>query len=267
MDARCLLLVIRPTSPILKCMFKYTAHNPNSAFSVLAASFRLYFSSFLYSVILAVVASLTFLAANYIFATYFTFSEIYFSVIPGAISSILGLIFFIPLIKRIYSVGADLPITTPEAFRGFFTHFVRLVIFIVLTILLSMIVPTAWTYLAPEEMSMTWQIILTAIVIFIYVYIGLKIYFAPMFIVLENKHVWDALKGSFRIEHHHMWLTFCVLSLYFLGYWTVISFTSGYFVWEPLGVDLYTLVLSTLTLPLFLSIQICQFFNLKKLSK
>jgi len=247
-------------------MFKYTAKNPESAFSVLAASFRLYFASFLYSLTLSIVASLTFWTTNYFIHTYFEMDEVYSQFIPGSVSSLLSLIFFIPLIKRIYSVGAGLPITTHEAFRGFFIHFIRLTLFAVLTLAVASIIPLIWDLAGPKTYS-TSILIPAAIISFVYIYIGLKIYFAPLFIVLENKSILDATKASLRIERQHVWMTFCILVTYIFGYWTVISFTSGYFVWDPLGIDLYMLIFSVITLPLFFSIQICQFFNLKRLAK
>lgn len=247
-------------------MFIYTAHDPESALSVLAASFRLYFASFLYALTLSIVSSLTFLATNFFIENHIDPNTNLYEILPAVLSTILSLIFFIPLIKRIYSVGANLPITTAEAFRGFFMHFYRLLILVILTGLAASILPAIFAY-SKIEVNTTVSVILLFMLLFIYIYIGLRIYFTSLFIVLENKGIWESLKASFRIEHNHMWLTFCVLTLYVFGFWTVISFTSGYFVWQPLGVDLYTLLLSIVTLPLFLSIQICQFFNLKKLAK
>lgn len=247
-------------------MFKYTANKPESALSVLAASFRLYFASFLYSITLSIVASMTFLATNYFAENHLDMTNIYNAAIPGSISSILGLIFFIPLIKRIYSVGAGLPITTAEAFSGFFIHFIRLTIFVFLIAFAGAIIPVLWK-LSNIQTQSTLILIPFFLIAFVYIYIALKIYFTPIFIVLENKSVIESLKASLRIEHHHLWLTFCVLALYCFGYWAVVSSTSGLLVWQPLGIDFYTLLLSIITLPLFMSIQICQFFNLKRLAQ
>src|SRR5690606_2872960 len=111
-----------------------------------------------------------------------------------------------------------------------------------------------------------WVVFIFCLIVLIYLYLIVKIYFAPLFIVLENKNVFEALRLSMKIEHNHMWLTFCVIALFYFGFQLVISLTSGFFVWEPLGINLYLTLLSVLVLPLFLSIQICQFFNLKRLS-
>jgi hypothetical protein len=246
-------------------MFKYTAHDPESALSVLAASFRLYCASFLYTIVLSLVSAMTFLATNFYVMNHLDMSNYYYSILPGPISSMLGLIFFIPLIKRIYSVGAQLPISTRLAFSGFFKHFVRLVLLIALAMTAGMFLPVVLMIINPE-LSPGWMVSLFCLMLIVYVYIILKFYFTALFIVLENKSVLEALKASLKIEHNHMWLTFCVLALYYFGYQMVISFTSGFFTWEPLGINLYLLLLSVLVLPLFLSIQICQFFNLKRLS-
>jgi len=116
-------------------MFKYTAHDPESPLSVLAASFRLYCASFLYTIGLSLISAMTFLATNFFLLHHLDMSNFYYSLLPGPISTIIGLIFFIPLIKRIYSVGAQLPISTRHAFSGFFLHFVRLVILLIIAII------------------------------------------------------------------------------------------------------------------------------------
>lgn len=246
-------------------MFKYIAHDPESPLSVLAASFRLYCASFLYSVILSLVSTMTFLATNHYLVVHLNKGTYYYSFTPALVSTLLGLIFFIPLIKRIYSVGAGLPITTPHAFSGFFTHFVRLILFTGICTSVGLMLPMILALMNPN-INPGWVVFIFCLIILIYLYLIIKIYFAPLFIVLENKNVFEALRLSMKIEHDHMWLTFCVIALFYFGYQMIISFTSGLFVWEPLGINLYLTLLSVLVLPLFLSIQICQFFNLKRLS-
>jgi hypothetical protein len=247
-------------------MFKYNAINPNSALSVLSVALRLYFASFLYTLVLSIIATLTFFSISYILLTYLPPMNKYMALILSFVPSLISLIFFIPLIKRIYSVGADLPITTTEAFRGFIIHYCRMAVFIILCITASMIFPLLWIYFNPS-LNQHVYFFLIAFISFIYIYIGLKVYFTAMFIVLENKGIIDALKSSLRIEHRHMWLTFCVLFIYFLAYWCVISLTSGIIIWEVLGIDIITEIFTVITLPLFLCIQIAQFFNLKRLTR
>lgn len=247
-------------------MFKYTAQNPESALSVLAAAFRLYFASFLYSLTLSVIATLTFLSTNFVLVNYLEITNQFFVILPIVLSSSISLVFFIPLIKRIYSVGAELPISTARAYDGFFIHFFRMLVFILLCVIASAIIPGIWTLINPQ-INPNISMVLLCLLVVLYIYIGLKIYFTAMFIILENKAIFEAIKASFRIEFDHMWLTFCVLSLYFLGYWAVTSMMSGYIVWDSLGIDLPTEIFSVIALPLFLSIQICQFMNLKRLSK
>lgn len=247
-------------------MFKYTANNPDSALSVLGAALRLYFASFFYTLTLSVIATLTFWTASHLASTYLVISNQLITFLVWFIPAIAGLIFFIPLIKRIYSVGAGLPISTRQAFTGFIKDLCRLTIFIVLCIIASAIIPLLCAAIKlPQNGHLFFA--LFAICSFIYFYVGLKIYFTPLFIVLENKGLIDALKCSLKIEHNHMWLTFSVLSLYFFIYWAVISFTTGYIVIETINLDLATEIFSVIALPLFLCIQICQFFNLKKLSQ
>lgn len=247
-------------------MFKYTVDHPESTLSILGASFRLYFASFWVSLVLSVVASLTFLSMNYAFSELFQGAAPYYGPLPGLLSAMLGLIFFIPLIKRIYSVGAQLPISTPLAFSGFFTHFIRLVLFLIFVAVLSIIFPLIWGLLKPSIQPQYLPAILFPLV-FLYIYIALRLYFTPLFIVLENKGLWQAIKASVAIGHNHLWLTFCVLSLFYFAYWGVASMMTGHILLEPIGVDLATEVLSVIVLPLFLSIQLCQFFNLKTLAK
>jgi hypothetical protein len=208
---------------------------------------------------------MTFLATNFYFVHHLDMNNVYYRAIPGPISVIISFIFFIPLIKRIYSVGAQLPISTRHAFSGFFLHFVRLVILFIIAIIAAMLIPAIWMFINPQ-FSDGVRVTIFCIILILYVYTILKFYFTALFVVLENKGVLEALKASLKIEHAHMWLTFCVITLFYFGTRLIISFTSGLFVWEPLGINLYLTLLSVLVLPLFLSIQICQFFNLKRLS-
>jgi hypothetical protein len=246
-------------------MFKYTAHDPESPLSVLAASFRLYYASFLYTIVLSLVSTMTFFAVNVFLMQHLDMDNIYYSFLPGPLSTMISLIFFIPLIKRIYSVGAQLPITTRQAFSGFFLHFFRLVSLIFLAWGAGLLIPLIWMVAAPT-VSNEVNITLFCLILILYLYLILKFYFTALFIVLENKSVLESLKASLKIEHNHMWLTFCVLVLFYFGVQLLISLTGGMAIWKPLGINLYVTLLSVLILPLFLSIQICQFFNLKRLS-
>jgi hypothetical protein len=248
-------------------MFKFIARNPESPLSVLAAGFRLYFASFLYSLTLTVVASLTFLSSNFITYHFLPANSFFIELFPAISSSILSFIFFIPLIKRIYSVAAGLPVTTASAFSGFFTHFIRLTGMFLLVTGLTSIIPVLWILYLPAITTTTAMMITIGVLGFVYVYIALKIYFTAIIIILENRGIIEALKTSFKLEHDHMLLTFSIIVIYLFGYWGVNSTLSGLYMWEAIGVDLSTLILSIISLPLFLSIQICQYFNLKKLPK
>jgi hypothetical protein len=247
-------------------MFKYTVDHPESTLSILAAGFRLYFASFWVSLVLSIVASLTFLSMSYAFMQLFQGASPYFMPLPMLLSAILGLVFFIPLIKRIYSVGAQLPISTPLAFTGFLKHFIQLIFFLVFIGVLLNIFPLVWGFFKPSIQPQYLPAVFFPLT-FLYLYVALRLYFTPLFIVLENKGLWQAIKASIAVGQNHLWLTFCVLSLFYFAYWGVASMTMGHVLLNPIGVDLATEVLSVIALPLFLSIQLCQFFNLKALGR
>jgi hypothetical protein len=258
--------------PILSIMFKYFAHDPESAFSVIAAAFRLYFDSFLYTLVLAIIATLTFFSMYFLTVTYLPQNNNVVLTLLSFVPTLISLIFFIPLIKRIYSVGSELPITTAQAFSGFFVHYFRMAFFAILCIAAATALPALWLLINPQLPpgihGYGFGIYLAVCaVLFVYIFVGLKLYFTAMFIILENKPVFESIKLSYKLSHDHLWLTFWVLVVYAFGYWGVSSIFGNIIVWEVLGVDLIKEAFTVITLPLFLSIQITQFFNLKKLAQ
>jgi hypothetical protein len=235
---------------------------------VIAAALRLYFDSFFYTLILSIIATMTFFSVYYVAVTYFTLTNDRVLFIMQFLPSLISLIFFIPLVKRIYSVGSELPITTNQAFSGFFVHYFRMAIFIILCILASSIIPATIYYLNPKLPPITSGFAIYLLVCgisFIYIYVTLRLYFTSMFIILENKPILESIKLSFKISQNHIWLTFWVIAMFAFGYWTVTSLFSNILVWEALGLDLVKEAFTVISLPLFLCIQIAQFFNLKKL--
>lgn len=247
-------------------MFKYIAEDRESAWGVLGAAIRLYFSSFLYTLVLSIIATLTFLTARVIFAGPLPLDKPYQVALLAFLPTLLGLVFFIPLVKRIYSVGAQLPISTARAFDGFFIHYARMAVFVILCTLASLIIPILW-FLFKPQLTPNVEVWLLFLTMFIYIFVGLKIYFTAMFIILENKGIFEAIKASIMIEYRQTWLTFCVLFLYFFGYWALVNFATKHIIWQALGIDITTEIISVIALPLFLCIQITQFFNLKELAK
>lgn len=246
-------------------MFKYIADNRESAWSVLGAGLRLYFSSFLYTLTLSIIATLTFLSARVVFSGPLPLDKPYQVALLSILPPLLSLVFFIPLVKRIYSVGAQLPISTARAFDGFFTHYLRMALFVLICTLASLIFPVIWILTKPQLNPHVQAWIMIFVILF-YIFIGLKVYFTALFIILENKGIIEAVKASIKIEHNQTWLTFSVLALYFFGYWALVNFVTEHIIWQALGIDLVTEFISVIALPLFLCIQITQFFNLKVLA-
>lgn len=237
-------------------MFKYLPKDPDSIRSVLAASFRLYFKSLKYSLALAVSASII-MGLSFEFFLDRNFNAI----VAGLYSSVISLIFFIPLVKRIYSVGAGLPITTGHAFDDFVPDFVRI------TLLFCLI--TLGTTLFNIGIALSsynqWTLIAGSfLLLFLYAYFLVKIYFASLIIILENKNIFKALVESWHIEHHHMWLTFWVLFTYLVGFALLLTFIQPYIESEAIEL-VVNLVASIIGFPLFICVQLVQFMNLKQL--
>ncbi len=239
-------------------MFKYLPTDPNSARSIIKAGFRLYADSFKYSLALSISMSLILTIAFLFFSLYTQINDFLISFFV----SITGLIFFIPLVKRIYSVGAGLPITTKHAYDGFLSHFIRITILICLLNYFSIFIIFV---LSAASAHPTAMLLLAFTVVIGYTYFILKIYFANMFIILENKHIWAALKSSVSIEYHHMWLTFWVIFAFLTLFLIVVTFLSPYFTNSILSESLFNAVVSIIGIPMFIAIQITQFFNLKNL--
>jgi hypothetical protein len=245
-------------------MFKFLPRNPDSAWSVIAAGFKLYFSSFKYSLSYAISMALTLTIIYVGFDNYTTTNDFTISLV----ATLAGLVFFIPLVKRIYSVGADLPITTQQAFNSFIWHYARLAIIFCLLNLLSIaiVIIMGLTFVSFGAVSPGVMVLVGFLVIVAYFYILLKIYFANMFVLLENQNIWQAFKSSIRIEHHHMWLTFWVIFLFIFLFTAVITFINPYFNDMPNAQIAFNAVATIIGFPLFVCVQICQFFNLKQLS-
>lgn len=245
-------------------MFKYYPKNPESVRSILAAAFRLYFASFIYSLALSVLAAFT-MSFTFYYLTFYVFGVFaYFSLLPTLYATLVTLIFFIPLVKRIYSIGAGLPISTKHAFDGFISHYIRMTLLMCLFGVLSILMDIVWDMFDFNNIE---KVIFFSFLVVMVIIFTVKVYFTPMYIMLENKNVYDAIKSSFKIEFHHSWLTFSVLFVFFIGYSTVVSFTEPYIAVFPFGLDIYTILLSVVAFPLIICIQMTQFFNLKDMTE
>ncbi len=239
-------------------MFKFLPRNPESPRSVIAAGFRLYFASFKYSLALVVSLALALTICYTGLAEYTVLND----VMVSFVTALVGLVFFIPIVKRIYSAGAGLPISTQHAFDGFFTHYVRLVIIVCLLNFLSLFMVIV---MGLASFNIPVLIISSFLLVIAYFYIAIKIYFANMFVLLENKHIFDAFKSSIRIEHHHMWLTFWVLFVYMFSFFVILTFVNPHLNDTPLLQMAFNAAATIIGIPLFICVQICQFFNLKEL--
>lgn len=237
-------------------MFKYLPKNPNSILSILRAGIRLYCASFIYTLALSLSVGLTALLVTY----FFKIQSINL-ILVSLYSSFVTVIFIIPLVKRINCIGLGLPVKSGEAFHDFINSYPRMISLICVYMLVAIV---ANTFMLISTYTWYGYIITLLAIIVINGYIITHIYFADLFIILDNQSMKAAIERSSNVSIRDMWYIAAVVTVFFLLYLALRIFISPYFHGMLLDfnvMDFFAVIIGT---PLFVCIQMVHFYQMKQ---